>query len=156
MLYGKSWPYELSHDSARSHTYGWADVSWMQTEATTSNCSRRRVVTLDVQTLGEYQTSISRIRVSDDGGKVIWEVKARGRAPQIHKINLRCGANTAHIPEFDEYELLFPRSSEAFVLKEKRRYSVEVWAPKAPLPSRAAFELAKCGQKPPTEPFVIP
>jgi hypothetical protein len=114
-------------------------------------------VTIDVQTLGEYQTSISRIRVSDGSGKVVWEVKALGRIPQIHLINLRCGPNPTRVP-VSGYNVLTPSSSDTFVLAEKKRYSVEVWDPETvlPLASRASFEFSHCGRQQNTEPIIIP
>lgn len=104
-------------------------------------------VTLDVQTLGEYQTSINRIRVSDEGGKVVWEVKARDKqAPQLHTVELRCGSNPVHIPErdLDEYDVVVPTSSNSFFLRGDTTYIAEVWDPHSLLRARRSFSLRGC------------
>lgn len=101
-------------------------------------------VTLDVQTLGEYKTSISRIRVSDDRGAVVWEVRAEGLAPQIFSIKLRCGSNSVFIPEYPEYKVLVPQAP-TFVLHGKATYVAEVWSPRGPFSARRNFSLQNCG-----------
>jgi hypothetical protein len=99
--------------------------------------------TLDVQTLGEYPTSISRIRISNDRGKVIWDARARGRAPQIRTVKLRCGSNSVLVPEYPEYQTSVPKSP-TFVLHAKETYIAEVWNRHALLPARASFSLWNC------------
>lgn len=100
-------------------------------------------VTLDVQTLGEYMTSISRIRISDDRGTVIWDVRADGLAPQIFYVKLRCGSNSVFVPEYPEYKVLVPKGP-TFVLHGKKTYVAEVWSPKGPFSSRGSFSLRNC------------
>ena len=104
-------------------------------------------VTVDVQTLGEYVTSISRVRVAEEGGKVVWELKARAmQEPQLNTIGLRCGSNPADIPErdLDEYEVVVPASSKTFFLSGNKTYVVQVWDPHSLLPSRRSFSLRGC------------
>lgn len=100
-------------------------------------------VTLDMQTLGEYMTLISRIRISDDRGKVIWDVRARGQVPQLWTVALSCGSNSVFVPEHREYEVVTPKSS-TFVLHAKATYEVEVWNPHSLLPARTSFSLSHC------------
>jgi hypothetical protein len=99
-------------------------------------------VILDVQTLGEYKTSVSRIRISDDRGRVIWDVRARGRAPQIFTVNLRCGSNSVFVPEYPEYEVFVPKSP-TFALHAKATYIAEVWSPHS-WSARRSFTLSYC------------
>ena len=52
--------------------------------------------TVDVRTLGEYPTSVARVRLLDTtDGRVIWEVRASDADAQIRTISLRIGANSA-------------------------------------------------------------
>lgn len=100
-------------------------------------------VIVDVQTLGEYMTSVSRIRISDDGGRVIWDVRARGRAPQIWTVKLRCGSNSVFVPDYPAYEVFVPKST-TFVLHPKATYIVQVWDPDSLFTARASFSLDHC------------
>jgi hypothetical protein len=101
-------------------------------------------VILDVQTLGEYMTSISRIRISDERGAVIWDLRAKGRAPQIWTVKLHCGSNNSLIVgEYHEYEVVVPKSP-TFVLRAKATYIAEVWSPHSWLPARRSFTLSYC------------
>src|SRR6266849_6913643 len=53
---------------------------------------------VDVSTLGEYPTSVSRIRLSEqDSGKVLWELTSGHRSPQIWGFTLRVGANSVQV-----------------------------------------------------------
>jgi hypothetical protein len=101
-------------------------------------------VVLDVQTLGEYQTSISRIRISDARGKTVWEVKAKGQVPQIHKVGLRCGRNVARVVDAEEYTVLVPAASDAFTLSANNEYTAEVWGVDKLMPGRATFSIGRC------------
>jgi hypothetical protein len=86
-------------------------------------------VIVNVQTLGEYQTSVARIRLTDAGGAVVWELKARNGAPQLHRIVLTPGANKAKIEdaEYGEYDVVAPKNAGTFVLKPGQVYTIEVW-----------------------------
>src|ERR1700730_4100303 len=107
------------------------------------HCVRGGVI-LDVQTLGEYQTSISRIRIVDSHGETVWEVEARARIPQLHEVSLHCGSNPVRIPEFDEFGVVVPTSSDSFVLKSKEDYTAEVWGRNMMMRSRASFSIGHC------------
>ena len=97
-------------------------------------------VVIDVQTLGEYQTTITRIRVSEKG-RAVWEVKAADRAPQIHTFGLRLGVNTP-VPiscgggspsscggkeAYDGFVVVSPSPWAQFYLERGKEYEVEVW-----------------------------
>ena len=53
-------------------------------------------VTVDVQTLGEYQTTINRVRLTDvERRSVVWEIMAQGGTAQFHAFSLVAGSNEA-------------------------------------------------------------
>ena len=85
------------------------------------------VITVDVQTLGEYQTTVARIRVVEEKtGAVVWEVRAKGIV-QIHTFQLRPGANRADLAgAAARFEVVTP-SAETFTLIPGQRYTIEVW-----------------------------
>jgi len=87
-------------------------------------------VIIDVQTLGEYQTTIGRIRLTERReGRVVWELVATGRLPQIHTVELRRGENPAVLASVrsGRYEILTPRGVDSFVLEDGKLYLIEVW-----------------------------
>jgi len=87
-------------------------------------------VVIDVATLGEYRTSISRLRLTDiESQSVIWEFAQKTGEPQIVTVSVRPGPNSATPPEgiSGKYELLVPRDGGSFTLVAGRRYRVEVW-----------------------------
>jgi len=87
-------------------------------------------VTVDVQTLGEYQTTIHRIRLTDRSEqRVVWEIAARSGTPQIHSLTFVAGANPATIRDVQagEYTVLIPEAGASFVLELGRQYTIEVW-----------------------------
>jgi len=103
-------------------------------------------VLIDVQTLGEYQTSISRLRLADDRtGKVLWELVAVSEAPQINKVQLSAGANPARIvgrPLDRKYRVVTPAGRDTFQLEAGAKYTIEVWGERSWLgPKRASFDL---------------
>jgi hypothetical protein len=97
-------------------------------------------VLVDVQTLGEYKTTITRIRLSEKG-RIIWEVRAVDSTPQIHTFGLRLGAN-ALMPilcgggspssclgrdESVDFVVMSPSPGTQFSLEPGKEYEVEVW-----------------------------
>ncbi len=93
---------------------------------------------VDVQTLGEYQTSVAGVRLSR-GGEVVWEIRAAGRVPQIWTFGLRVGENrgvpvcgggartSCDGPELlEDYETVRPTTG-SFVIDRGTRYLLEVW-----------------------------
>ena len=53
-----------------------------------------KAVRVDVSTLGEYPTSVSRIRLLEEGAHIVlWELAAGARVPQIWGFTLREGTN---------------------------------------------------------------
>jgi hypothetical protein len=101
-------------------------------------------VEIDMRTLGEYQTSISRIRLSDVQRRVVWEVEAQGNVPQIFAVELHCGRNQVRIPEYNEYKVKTPASSDTFALAGNEDYTVEVWGVDKLMRARGYFRLEGC------------
>jgi hypothetical protein len=100
-------------------------------------------VTVDVQTLGEYQTSIARVRLTDvERQSVVWEVFARSRAPQLHEIVLSHGTNRVLPAEvgLGTYNVIVPEGTATFTLESGRNYRIEVWGKGGP-PAVASFVL---------------
>jgi hypothetical protein len=89
------------------------------------------VATIDVSTLGEYPTSVSRIRLSEASHQtVVWQVVAGSRVPQIWALDLRVGDNPAALTRVFQglrYRVVFPRGKSLFVLKRRALYRLEIW-----------------------------
>jgi hypothetical protein len=90
--------------------------------------SRRGAVVVDLQTLGEYPTTVSRIRLIDlDAGAVVWEVLALNGTAQISGLTLRVGVNSAHLKaSYGNYRIVSPERGE-FILSATTKYRIEVW-----------------------------
>jgi hypothetical protein len=95
---------------------------------------------VDVQTLGEYQTSVARIRLTR-GQEIVWEATARDRAPQLHTFAFRVGSNpglpqecgggprsACERPRASEgFVVVIPAGSGAFRIDPGANYELEVW-----------------------------
>jgi len=105
------------------------------------------VVEVNVETLGEYPTTIRRLRLSEPSDRaVLWELVASEGAPQIHRIRLHVGPNDASFSDADggKYSVVIPSSAPSFVLKADTTYMVEVWGTREDRgPSSATFRTAK-------------
>ena len=97
---------------------------------------------IDVQTLGEYGTSISRIRLTDATTKtVVWELASKTGEPQIWTVKVHPGSNDTHVhAEAGTFQVLIPNTAESFVLVAGRSYVIEVWGLNGRRSSRT-FEL---------------
>lgn len=87
-------------------------------------------VELDFRFLGEYPTSITRLRVTDAAsGRAIWELAAEEGYLHVWTIQLRLGANSAAAPEsFNKaIRVVVPDGSESFTLSAGTEYRVEAW-----------------------------
>lgn len=98
---------------------------------------------MNVETLGEYPTSISRIQLKDlEGDVVLWEVEASGGVPQIWGVHLSHGANSAIlVGHHGHYQTLIPRGSSTFVLYKDREYQISVWGVDGTRSASARFVL---------------
>ena len=103
-------------------------------------------VVVDVQTLGEYPTTIHEIRLVDLSNEaVVWQLRADSGTPQIHRITLSVGANAAQIQTpTGSYRVVVPSTGARFVIRRVTRYRIEVWgAPSKFSRQSADFEIGK-------------
>ena len=103
-------------------------------------------VVIGVETLGEYPTTISRIRISEKkSGMAILELHAEGgRLPQIWNITLKQGGNTTDsigLPEVELYRIVTPAGGQGFTIEKETTYLVEVWGKSGKIPATAEFRL---------------
>ena len=83
-----------------------------------------------MQTLGEYQTTVTRIRLVDKAAdSVVWELKARSGTPQLNKIELKVGLNPSVLAGVSSgaYTVVTP-IGPSFSLAPGREYRVDLWA----------------------------
>jgi hypothetical protein len=100
-------------------------------------------VRLDVQTLGEYPTTVTEVRIIDtQSNSVVWEVNANSEKPQIREIVLKPGINSTVLDAGHSraYEVRVPKSSATFTLQSGRTYAVEVQGTYG-LSTRASFSM---------------
>jgi hypothetical protein len=87
-------------------------------------------VYIDVQTLGEYQTTVARIRLTDGAtDNVLWELQAAGGIPQIHGFALAGGRNSVVLRDVASgtYEVVVPIGRDFFELTTERKYRLQIW-----------------------------
>ena len=102
-------------------------------------------VTVNVSTLGEYPTTITRIRLSDVRTKaVLWEISADNGEAQIRGFTLIAGENTVHVDaDYGSYRVVEPSQSGLFTLNQGIEYRLQLWGAKGVLTERSAvFHLA--------------
>jgi len=87
-------------------------------------------VKVDVATLGEYPTTIARIRLEDQSDHILWEVDADGGSPQIHEITFKAGLNSSSAPDSTSgtYRVVIPKSADTFELQRGRAYRLDLWS----------------------------
>ena len=86
-------------------------------------------VAVDVQTLGEYPTTINHVRLTEANGPTVWEIIAEQGTPQIHKLTFVPGMNSATLahPDSGQYEVVVPKGASSFILDPNKTYTVELW-----------------------------
>ncbi|HWR34975.1 MAG TPA: hypothetical protein VN622_03775 [Clostridia bacterium] len=87
-------------------------------------------VTVDVQTLGEYQTTVKRIRlVNKTSRAVVWELKTQSGTPQINQIELKVGENPVALTGVASgaYAVVTPTGIAAFSLSLDVDYEIQLW-----------------------------
>jgi hypothetical protein len=102
-------------------------------------------VHVDVQTLGEYPTDVTKVRLMDARtDAVVWEVRSHGRA-QLSTFDLNAGENRVGISHvaWGSFEVVQPRRA-TFEIKREQPYVLEVWGTNLPITrSRARFTLLR-------------
>jgi len=83
-----------------------------------------------VETLGEYPTTVSHIRLTErQSGTVVLELQCATSPCQIHKLTLKAGENKIQdvLPESDGYPITVPQKSTAFTLSRDTDYLLQMW-----------------------------
>ena len=84
-------------------------------------------VSIDVRTLGEYQTTVNRIRLYDSQGTIVWEIAAQSGNAQIHQFLLKAGDNPALLTAAaGTYGVIVPKGAERFFLQKGATYRLEL------------------------------
>jgi len=87
------------------------------------------IMTVDVQTLGEYSTGIERIKIIQKSNEQkVWEIVAKGKTPHLHKFTLVCGKNplTPKGINSNDYTIVFPKNEGNFELMRGESYRIVV------------------------------
>jgi hypothetical protein len=86
------------------------------------------VISVNVQTFGEYQTTVNRIRLYDFNQKtVVWEIAAQNGDAQIHQFILKAGDNSALVKTAaGAYSVVVPKGAERFTLHKGDKYQLEL------------------------------
>jgi hypothetical protein len=87
-------------------------------------------VIVHFETLGEYPTTVRRIRLRDaSSGKVIFELLTESGTPQIYSFRLSVGENSTHVadPEHGSYRVAEPRGKNTFSLQPGVHYRLTIW-----------------------------
>ena len=104
-------------------------------------------VAISVETLGEYPTTISRIRISIPAEDiVVLDLDASSSPPQIWRSSLREGKNPTNLeglPERAHYQLLVPEGACEFELVAGIEYIIEVWGKSERAYRKNAFRIGK-------------
>jgi hypothetical protein len=81
-------------------------------------------ITVDVQMLGEYPTTVNRVRLSDlDHPAVVWEIVTLHADTELHDFTLKMGENPALLDaDHGSYRVVAPPRSAA--LHTERRYAI--------------------------------
>ena len=84
---------------------------------------------VDVQTLGEYPTTVDRIRLSDmKQSTIVWELVALNGDAQLHEFTLKAGENpTLPDSDYGKYRVIAPEGADRFVLRRGTKYRIELW-----------------------------
>jgi hypothetical protein len=87
-------------------------------------------VIVDLATLGEYPTTVKRLRISNPStNAVVWEISVSTGTPQLWKLELSLGSNSKQPPKaaHGSYTVVFPSDTEEFTLEPGVAYAVEAW-----------------------------
>ena len=109
------------------------------------------LVEINVELLGEYPSTVERIRVSQvKTNDVVWEIEAVSIAPQLWKFDLRPGLNPVHLAlpiKRGAFRVLQPERDENFVLENGIEYRIKVWGSKSETPRSRVFVLSQPSQE---------
>lgn len=95
----------------------------------TAIVQRGNDIVVDVQTLGEYPTTVDRIRLSDlNQSTVVWEIATANGTPQIDRFMLKTDKNPAVLEaNSGSCRLVAPTNGSGFLLRKGSKYKIELW-----------------------------
>lgn len=89
-------------------------------------------VTIHLETLGEYPTSVGRLVLEDvRSGQTIWEIHRSDGTPQLWEVAFQAGENPSQpdgVTGGGSFEVLVPRDAPGFFLEPSRKYRLTVWS----------------------------
>jgi len=97
-------------------------------------------IVVDVQSFGEYPTTIHEIRLVDLSNEaIVWHLLADSGTPQIHRVTLSVGPNAAQIrTPAGSYRVIVPADAAQFLLTKGKPYRIEVWGTPSKFSRRSA------------------
>ena len=112
---------------------GWIAVRW-DAPPLRLRMSASEVV-VDVQTLGEYPTTITRVCLSDlSQSRVVWEIVTKHGTPQIHEFSLKPNDNPTMLDaQYGDYRVVVPIGAGHVALRRGVKYRIELWGGKTAL-----------------------
>lgn len=108
--------------------------------------TQRDSVTIHLETLGEYPTSVSRLVLTEvRSGDTLWEVrKAPAGIPQLWRITFRAGSNPTEVTSIfgdGSLEVVEPKNAASFELEAGREYQLRIWSESGRSSRTASFTL---------------
>jgi hypothetical protein len=103
---------------------------------------RGETAVVDVATLGEYPTTIVRVRLTNQRTHAImWEIKASSGTPQIWALAVKEGENSTSLaePEAGKYAIVSPGDPQIFRLERGVRYEIDLWGDTNSSPTRVGI-----------------
>jgi hypothetical protein len=98
--------------------------------------------TVDVQTLGEYPTTVSRITISDSDKLTLLDLRAKEGDAQIRDFTLKKGENDvpAIVVEHGSLRQVTPQEGTTYFLKPNVEYTVTIWGKRWPSRVKLRFQ----------------
>ncbi|HEY4358980.1 MAG TPA: hypothetical protein VGN16_24755 [Acidobacteriaceae bacterium] len=84
---------------------------------------------IDVQTLGECPTTVTRITVASKEDGIVLDLRANADYPQMREISFHAGRNSPESVRVNAgaFQLIVPREGGVFPLRSGREYHIRVW-----------------------------
>jgi len=111
---------------------------WARPPLSVQTSAKKTVI--DVRTLGEYPTTIAKLRLTENRiGRVVWELQAAAPLPQIWTVEVAEGTNPSNLSGkqvfHGSYTVAVPKDTDYFLLNKDTEYRIEVWGESAAGPS---------------------
>ena len=86
-------------------------------------------IVVDLQKLGEYGSTVARLRITDvQENRVVWEIVGNDQ-PQLGQLHLYLGENSSmpNDVRHGDYRVVVPQHEKSFRLEPGKEYRVEAW-----------------------------